>query len=350
MSSTDPTTPERDGPETVWLGDGWSTGVGSMPGTEPHEAAAVVAGEVPDLPHLVELPGRGPGADLVGRAAALLTDLHVDLQPSGWRLVDRPGTDERRAHSYLSHDLDELEGAHQGRTGPVKVQVCGPWTLAAALRLPRGEPVLSDAGAVRDLVQSLTDGAVQHLDDVRRRLPGARTVLQLDEPSLPAVLAGGIRSSSGARSFRPVPATTVEEALRGLVDAAGVPVVAHCCADRPPVATLVRGGATGLSLDLTRLGGSDVVDELGEAVDGGVRLLAGVVPSTADGGVAMSDPAGTVEPVRRLWRRLGLPVEALRRVAVTPTCGLAGASPDHARAALRLAAESARQLAEDPEG
>jgi methionine synthase II (cobalamin-independent) len=350
VSSTDPTTPE--GAADGWLGAGWSTGVGSMPGTDPHEAATVVAGEVPDLPHLVELPARGPGADLVGRSAGLLTDLHVDLQPSGWRLVDRPGTDERRAHSYLSHDLDELEGAHQGRAGAVKVQVCGPWTLAAALRLPRGEPVLADAGAVRDLVQSLTDGTVQHLRDVRRRLPRAPLVLQVDEPSLPAVLAGGIRSSSGARSFSPVPAATVEESLRGLVDAVGVPVVVHCCADRPPVATLVRAGASGLSLDLTGLGSrsSAVDDELGEAVDGGVRLLAGVVPSTPDGPVRMSDPAGTVEPVRRLWRRLGLPVEALRQVVVTPTCGLAGASPDHARAALRLAAESARQLAEDPEG
>jgi methionine synthase II (cobalamin-independent) len=332
-----------------WIGAGWSTGVGSMPGTDPHEAAAVVAGEAGDLPHLVELPGRGPGADMVGRAAALLTDLHVDLQPSGWRLVDRPGTDERRGLSYLSHDLDELEGAHQGRTGAVKVQLCGPWTLAAALRLPRGEPVLSDAGAVRDLVQSLTDGAVQHLSDVRRRLPDAHLVLQLDEPSLPAVLAGGVRSSSGARGFAPVAAATVEETLRGVVDGAGVPVVVHCCAERPPVAILVRAGAVGLSLDLTVLA-REVDDELGEAVDGDVALFAGVVPALPGGSGAMSDPAGTVKPVREVWRRLGLPVESLRRVVVTPTCGMAGADPAHARAALRLAADAARQLAEDPEG
>ena len=69
MSSTDPA-PEGDGAVPEWLGAGGSTGVGSMPGTDPHEAAAVVAGEVPDLPHLVELPGRGPGADLVGRTRA----------------------------------------------------------------------------------------------------------------------------------------------------------------------------------------------------------------------------------------------------------------------------------------
>lgn len=347
MSTTDRSGTEQR--QAATLGLGWSTGIGSMPGTDPHESAAVVAGELPDLPHLVELPARGPGADMVGRAAAMLTGLHVDLQPSGWRLVDRPGTDERRALSYLSHDLDELEGAHQGRTGAVKVQVCGPWTMAAGLRLTRGEPVLSDAGAVRDLAQSLAEAAVQHVGDVRRRLPDAPVVLQLDEPSLPAVLAGGIRSSSGARSFRPVPVGTVEETLRRMVAAVGVPVVVHCCADRPPVGALARAGVTGLSLDLSVLA-RDLDDELGEAVDGGVALLAGVVPAVAGVGAAVSDAAGTVEPVRRVWHRLGLPAESLRRVVVTPTCGLAGADPDHARAALRLAAAGARQLAEDPEG
>jgi hypothetical protein len=32
-----------------------ATGIGSMPGTGPAEAAAVVLGELPDFPHLPEL-------------------------------------------------------------------------------------------------------------------------------------------------------------------------------------------------------------------------------------------------------------------------------------------------------
>jgi hypothetical protein len=319
-----------------------------MPHTDPREAAAVVAGVLPDLPHLAELPRRGPGADMVGRAAALLVDLHVDVQPSGWRLGVRPGRDERRARAYLSHDLDELEAACTGVAGPVKVQVAGPWTTAAGLRLPRGEPVLSDAGAVRDLVASLTEGLRAHVADVRRRLPGAETVVQLDEPSLPAVLAGGIRSTSGARRFEPVPTATAQSVLRAVVDALGAPVVVHCCADRPPVALLHGAGAAGLSLDLTAAG-DRCDDELGAALEDGVTLLAGVVPAVAVPGREMSDPAVTVEPVRRLWRRLGLPSEGLRGVVVTPTCGMAGADPAHVLAALRLARAAAGQLADDPE-
>jgi len=330
-------------------GPGWATGVGSLPGTDPREAAAIVAGELADLPHLAELPARGPGADMVGRTAALLADLHVDLQPSGWRLVDRPGLDERRARSHLSQDLDELERALEGVPGPVKLQACGPWTTAASLRLPRGEPALSDAGAVRDLVASLTEGLRTQVAEVRRRLPDVEPVLQLDEPSLPAVLVGGIRSTSGARSFAPVPVPMAEQVLRTLIDAVGAPVVVHCCASRPPVALLHRAGAAGLSLDLT-VCPQDLDDEIGEAVEDGVALLAGLVPAVPSGQRSLSSPAATVEPVRRLWRRLGLAPEALRHVVVTPTCGLAGADPRHALAAMRLAGAGARQLADAPEG
>ena len=45
-----------------------------------------------------------------------------------------------------------------------------------------------------------------------------------------------------------------------------------------------------------------------------------------------------------------MPVGAYVDFQVTPTCGLAGATPAWVRTALRLAREGARQLAEDPEG
>lgn len=331
------------------LPGGVATGVGSLPGTDPGEAAAQVAGELPDLPHLAELPARGPGADMVGRAAGLLVDLHVDLQPSGWRLVDRPGLDERRARAYLGQDLDELEEHADGVVGPVKLQVTGPWTLAAALQLPRGEPVLTDRGAVRDVAASLAESVAAHVTDLRKRLPGAQPVLQLDEPSLPAVLAGAVRSSSGARTVSAVPDPDAELVLREVLGAArsagAVPVV-HCCAARPPVELVRRAGAAGVSLDLT-LVGEPTYDALGEAVEAGLVLLAGLVPATGSADGPVSDVRATVEPVRRLWRHLGLDHDRLAtQVVVTPTCGLAGATPAYARAAMTRAREAARALTE----
>ena len=73
--------------------------MGSWPGTDVRETQRGVRSLLAEdgLPYLPELPDRGPGADMVGRAAALLVDLHVDLQPMGWRFVDRPGRDADRA-------------------------------------------------------------------------------------------------------------------------------------------------------------------------------------------------------------------------------------------------------------
>ena len=73
-----------------------ATGVGSLPGTDPVQAQRLVFGELPDLPHLAELPARGPGADLTGRTAALLVDLPVELTTTGWRFSARPGRDLRQ--------------------------------------------------------------------------------------------------------------------------------------------------------------------------------------------------------------------------------------------------------------
>ena len=90
---------------TAW---GGASGVGSLPGGDPAEALRLVLGELPDLPHLPELPSRGPGADMVGRTAAMLVDLAVDITPAGWRLVPRSGIDQRRAREFLARDLDAL--------------------------------------------------------------------------------------------------------------------------------------------------------------------------------------------------------------------------------------------------
>ena len=63
-----------------------------MPGTDPAEAMRIVLGELPDLPHLAELPARGPGADLTGRTAALLmTCRWRSRPPAGGRRPPGPG-------------------------------------------------------------------------------------------------------------------------------------------------------------------------------------------------------------------------------------------------------------------
>ncbi|MEV8091323.1 methionine synthase [Streptomyces nigra] len=326
---------------------GAATGVGSLPGGDAREAAKTATGSFEDFPFLAELPARGPGADMIGRTAGLLVELYARVEPSGWRLGDRPGRDTRRARSWLREDLDALEEFTQGYEGPLKVQAVGPWTLAAALELRNGEAALSDPGACRDLAASLAEGLREHLAEVGRRVPGARLVLQLDEPSLVAVLRGQVRTASGYRTHRAVDRQVVEATLRDVVGVHGDgPVVVHSCAPDVPFALLRRAGAAAVSFDLSLLTERDD-DAIGEAVEGGTRLFAGVVPGTD---VPLSDPAGSVMGVRTLWRRLGLsPGLLAETVTITPSCGLAGASPDYARRALAHCVQAARSLADNPE-
>ncbi|MBO1336363.1 methionine synthase [Streptomyces sp. VRA16 Mangrove soil] len=325
---------------------GPATGVGSMPGGDAREAAKTVTGSFEDFPFLAELPARGPGADMIGRTAGLLVDLYARVEPSGWRVGDRPGRDTKRARSWLGEDLDALEEFTQGYEGPLKVQAVGPWTLAAALELRNGEAALSDPGACRDLAGSLAEGLRAHLADVRRRVPGARLLLQLDEPSLIAVLRGQIKTASEYRTHRAVDRQIVESALRDVLGVHDGPTVVHSCAPDVPFALLRRAGADAISFDFSLLTQRDD-DAIGEAVEGGTKLFAGVVPGV-DG--PLSDPAGSVMGVRSLWRRLGLnPGSLAESVVVTPSCGLAGASPAYARAALAHCARAARSLADNPE-
>ncbi|HET6817896.1 MAG TPA: methionine synthase [Mycobacteriales bacterium] len=321
---------------------GVGTGIGSLPGDDIDAALALVAEALPGLPHLPELPGRGAGSDMVGRTASRLVDLHVDLQPSGWRLVARPGHDEARAQDRLERDLDALVPALPGYDGDFKVQLAGPWTLAATLELPRGGKAVADPGACRDLAESLADSAAAHLADVRRRLPAARLVLQLDEPALPAVLAGSVPTESGYGRVAAVDASVARERLAAVVAAVDVPVVVHCCASAPPLSLLASTGAAGVSVDLAS--GRDL-DEIGALVERQVALWLGVVPSLGPG--VPPTVRQILEPVREMWRRLTFDASRLpSAVVLTPSCGLAGASEGWARTALRLVTQSAAALAE----
>jgi hypothetical protein len=336
-----------------------ATGIGSFPGEDPAEALRVVLGELPALPHLPELPARGPGADLTGRTAALLVELPVALQPSGWRFADRPGRDLSRARDHLARDLDALEEQASEYEGPFKIQVAGPWTLAASIELKHGDRALKDPGAVRDLVTSLAEGVSSHVAEVRRRVPGAEILLQLDEPALPAVLAGAIPTASGFSRLRAVEAQVAEDTLARVMAAGDAYPIVHCCAARVPYGLLRAAGAKAISVD-ARLIPQSADEAIGEAVEAGTGLFLGVLPGTdarppgtAEPGRPGREPVSPVRelvrPVRELWRRLGFPPGQLaEQVVVTPSCGFAGASPGYARAALARCREAAQVLRDQP--
>ncbi len=279
---------------------------------------------------------------MIGRGAGLLADLEVDLQPMGWRFVDRPGRDAHRTSALLREDLDELAEAFDGYEGDVKVQIAGPWTLASSIWLHRGERAVVDVGATRDLIASLAEGLRVHLGELARLVPRANLVVQVDEPGLPSVLSGELPTASGFGRIRAVDPTIAAEGLRDVIAAAGDRhTVVHCCAPDVPMVLLRDTGVNAVSLD-TALLGPKGWESVAATVESGVELWAGVV-LTDDTGVKVAD---VIDPLVEAWRRVGLPLSDLSRVTLTPACGLAGLSPSGAHSVQRLAVDSARALTE----
>jgi methionine synthase II (cobalamin-independent) len=279
---------------------------------------------------------------MIGRGAGLLADLKVDLQPMGWRFVDRAGRDSHRTSALLREDLDELAEAFDGYDGELKVQIAGPWTLASSIWLHRGERSVVDAGATRDLIGSLAEGLRIHLGELARLVPKAKLVVQIDEPGLPSVLSGELPTASGFGRIRAIDPTVAAEGLRDVVAAAGDRhTVVHCCASDVPLVLLRETGVKAVSLD-TSLLTPNGWESVAATVEAGVALWAGVVPTSE----THTKVTNVINPLIEAWRRVGLPLADLSNVTLTPACGLAGLTPSGARNVQRLAVDAARALTE----
>ena len=329
-----------------------ATGIGSYPGSAARPAAEVVVGELHQLTHLVELPARGVGADLIGRAGALLVDIGIDTVPRGYRIAPGRSAVVRRSVSLLGEDLDALEEAWEaaglrgsGRT--VKVQAPGPITLAAHLELPNGHRAITDSGALRDLTGSLAEGVAEHRATVARRLD-ADVVVQFDEPTLPAALLGRLTGVTGVTPVHPVDEAVATSLLDECVAAVGAAVAVHSCAPELPWKMLQRSTISAVSVDASTLTAADL-DGIGEFVESGRVIMLGVVPTTApDRHPSAHDVA---KAAASITDRLGFSRSVLRdRIGVTPSCGLAGATPQWARTAVELVQKAADGFADDPEG
>lgn len=284
------------------------TGIGSLPGTDPMAAAALVAEQVPDLPHVPELPERGPGADMIGRTLGLLSEVADDFSAAttvtGWELA-RASRDMRRARSLLAQDLDAVEQVWAGHRGLAKQQLAGPLTLAAVVER-KGRKLLADPGLVRDLIAAWQDMAAAHRATLHTRLP-ATWLLQMDEPALPAVVAGTVRSPSGLSAY---PVVTAQLPAADLL---------HCCAPGLPWARLPDVQAVLIDAALYLPAEETALAE---------RAVAGITV-----GFGLTGEAGSVRRVLEFFDRTGLQPTP---VLVTPPCGMVADYEPWRRAAVEL--------------
>jgi methionine synthase II (cobalamin-independent) len=154
-----------------------------------------------------------------------------------------------------------------------------------------------------------------------------------------------VRTESGLGVYRAVDGPGAATTLRTVIEAVDVPVVLHCCAPEVPLQVVRDAQAAAVALDLSLI---KELDPLGEAIEAGLGIFAGAVPTSMPAGSRGPDAKAIAARVRTLWvERLGFPAARLReQVVVTPACGLAGANEPYVRAVLTACREAARRLAE----
>lgn len=318
------------------------TGIGSLPGTDFGAALRLVFDAAPDLPWLPELPARGPWSGMIGRGLGLVDGLNASFLAGEWSLSTHPGIDGRRARQQWRDDLDMLEEAADGYRGLFKIQSVGPWTLSATTMMLRGGRVLGDHGARRDVGQALASGLKNLVTELNRRLPNLEVIVQIDEPSLPAVLAGSIPTEGGYFRHQAIEPAEVVEQLQCVSDLTEYSVL-HCCAPKVP-AELVCGygsdkaGFHALSVDAATID-SDMLDDIAGHIDLYTDLWWGVLDPTDPN----PHPDVITSRTVRALRPLELGEELVTGLVLTPSCGQAGTPLSvvpRAFKALREAAEN----------
>ena len=128
-----------------------ATGLGSWPGTDPREAAVTVRDLLErrraGCPTCPSCPAAGPvPISSAGAPGCSSTCRSTSSPPDGGSSTARAGTRPRTA-ALRDEDLDVAAEAYDGYAGDLKIQVAGPWTLAASVELNRGERAVVDEGA-----------------------------------------------------------------------------------------------------------------------------------------------------------------------------------------------------------
>jgi len=240
------------------------TGVGSLPHTDPVEAARFVI-ETTDVPHLPQLPRRhrqegmlvqwGDGLCGLGAAGADPIGLAVGVPPGPREEAFVGATTAMEVFAAAGVDV-------------VKTQMTGPITLGLTA-LAAGRRI---DGLWTCVVDGLARRAAAHVTSIAERLPGAEIHLVVDEPSLIAFAPG--------RPEGPISVADAGSVLTEFFAALDVPAGLHCCGDTD-WGMVARLRPASISLDVHALddGFREHAAELAEAIGDGTRLVWGLVPS-----------------------------------------------------------------------
>lgn len=286
------------------LQPGLVTGVGSLPGAELGPALAWVAQGAPELPFAPELPAAGGGLiDAVVPRALRDAEGRALADPG---LLDGPVPAPPGVEALAT----AVEAGALPAAVALKIQVCGPVTLASLLGW-RGRPALEEPELRAALARRVAQAGAAARERLRRT--GLPVLLFLDEPML------GLLSPD---QLGPA-AATLGASLEALV-APDTSLGLHCCS-RIPWEMAFDLGIDILSFDPDQEESPLLASPAARALARRAWLAWGLVPTDRD--PADLDPAARLSAWReRLAPGLD-PAEVAARALVSSSCGLAGVPP-----------------------
>ena len=328
-----------------------TTGIGSVPFTDPEETVALVLETLPQIPYWPQMVQLGYLEEMAAQAARGLPGLKVDEVNRTVAMDPDLPRDEALAMFYevvLSGDLNafafeaqDARGffallaavASQGSPGPaLKGQLSGPVTFAGVVKDAEGKPILYD----RELTQAVCAGLARKVawQAEKFRELGKAPIVFLDEPFLTGFGSAYLPISKD--EVTEILTQTLEEAR----EAAAGPVALgmHCCGNTD-WSLLLNAPIDILSFDSYGFFESLRLFEraLADFLARGGWLAWGLVPTNEDFKTETPD---------KLWQRFqaqakqlakelnwGLK-EILSQSLLTPACGTGYMSRDDARRVL----------------
>jgi methionine synthase II (cobalamin-independent) len=334
--------------------------VGSFPHRTPQSICEAILSRLPDIPAWPQLPKRGPLENMYAQYSERLPAVVFDREKQ--RIYFDTSTDyypameEFYAH-FLANDLDYfkmspdyalgfytfLEAATKkeiGRACFVKGQLTGPISFGLTVTDEKKRAILYHDELFDAVVKNCTMKARWQIRMLKKLHPSV--IMMIDEPYLSAFGSGYVSLSRDQ----------VVEHIGALVEAireeGSVPGV-HCCGNTD-WSIVIETGTQILNFDADSYFQGLLLypDKLNDFLQKGGILAWGIVPTTER--IAEASVEGILQAMEeRLDRLCSKGFERgrlIRQSILTPSCGLATLSEEHAEAALALASKTALSLKE----
>jgi methionine synthase II (cobalamin-independent) len=335
-----------------------ATGIGSLPLTDPDEAAALSLRFLPEAPIWPQLPQRGFREQMAGQYSEALPGLVTDEARATFAFDS--GRDlapelERFFERFLAQDLEHfriseshaagfhaflraLEKTPPSRARFLKGHVTGPLTAGLSYKDGQGRDIIHHETLFDAVVKNLAMKAAWQIERLGKF--GKPVIIFIDEPAMETL---GSAFSSVAPELI---AEKLDEIVRTIHERGGIAGI-HCCgnADWPLIfgtqADIVNFDAFGY-LERVLL----YPAEIRAFLDRGGALAWGIVPTAAFTGA--ETVGGLLDRLETGFGRLagaGIPrATLLRQGIITPSCGLGSLSPAQAEAILGLTLEISERL------